>query len=68
MDWLAFSKRGRAGRKSIEKGIRSIDSEIVEHEAKIAGTKDPELIRYWQREIEGLKKQRERQREKLGHA
>ena len=54
-------------KKRIEKSIDSYDKLIEEHEEKIEkfGDEKPWLKNYWEREIETLEKNKEKQEKKL---
>jgi hypothetical protein len=52
-------------KKSIEKGLESYDKIIEEHEEKIKKEEEKEsprfeLINYWEKEVKGFKKNREK--------
>jgi hypothetical protein len=56
-------------KKRLEKGIESIDEQIKIHEEKLAKAKDEgnlDLEDYYDREIQGLKKSKERKEKQLG--
>lgn len=54
-------------KKKIKKSIESFGEQIEKHEEKIKGYrgKDYALIDYWNKEIEGLEKQKKKKEEKL---
>ena len=56
-------------KKRLEKGIQSIEKEIKYHEEKMLHAKEEEnleLLGYYDKEIRGLKKAKERKEKQLG--